>query len=72
MTTAEPLARAPSITFSQPGRTAVHRTATSLGGGRYRVSFLVGSGPSGTASFLIAGRDTGGGLNTTRGTVAVH
>jgi flagellar hook assembly protein FlgD len=72
LTTAEPLVGAPSITFSQPGRVAVHRTATSLGGGRYRVAFVIGSGPSGTASFLIAGRDTGGGLNTTGGTVAVH
>ena len=28
---------APSVTFKQPGRAAVRRTATALGGGRYRV-----------------------------------
>jgi flagellar hook assembly protein FlgD len=63
--TIEPLKATPTVTFVQPGRTAVRKTATSLGAGRYRVSFTVASGAAGAAAVTIAGRDTGGGMNTT-------
>lgn len=64
VTTTEPLRAAPVISFTQPGRSAVTRTATSLGSGRYRVSFTVATGAAGLATIRISGRDTAGGLNT--------
>ena len=63
--TTEPPSGAPTVTFSQPGRAAVRRTATALGGGRYRVAFVVARGSAGTATITISGRDTRGGTNTT-------
>jgi spore germination protein YaaH/flagellar hook assembly protein FlgD len=70
--TVEPLAGSPSVTFTQPGRTGVRKTATSLGSGRYRVSFVVASGASGAATITIRGRDTGGGVNTTTRRVTIR
>jgi hypothetical protein len=72
MTSTEPLAAAPTVTFKQPGRAAVKRTATALGGGRYRVAFVVGKGSAGTAVVTISGRDSRGGTNTTSRPVAVR
>jgi hypothetical protein len=63
---------APVVTFKQPGRAAVRRTATALGGGRYRVSFVVAKGSAGTATVTISGRDSRGGTNTTSRPVAVR
>ena len=62
-TSVEALKYAPSVTFSQPGRNPVRKTATSLGAGRYRVSFVMATGRAGRATIVIAGRDTAGGLN---------
>jgi spore germination protein YaaH/flagellar hook assembly protein FlgD len=59
--TAEPLAAAPRVTFAQSGRSAVAKTATSLGGGRYRVSFSVVAGATGPATITVSGRDAAGG-----------
>jgi flagellar hook assembly protein FlgD len=70
--TVEPLKAAPTVTFVQPGRTAVKKATTSLGAGRYRVSFTVASGAAGAATVTIAGRDTGGGLNTTTRRLTIH
>ncbi len=72
VTTTEPLRAAPSISFTQPGRTAVVRTAISLGGGRYRVTFAAASGRAGTASLRISGRDAAGGLNVTTRSVTIR
>jgi len=72
LTTTEPLRAAPIVTFTQPGRAAVKRTATSLGSGRYRVTFTVGSGTAGIATIRIAGRDTAGGLNVTTRSVTIR
>jgi flagellar hook assembly protein FlgD len=71
-TTVEPLRSAPSVTFAQPGRSGVRKTATSLGSGRYRVAFVVASGPAGTATVTIAGRDTGAGVNSAVTQVAIR
>jgi flagellar hook assembly protein FlgD len=71
-TSTEPLAGAPSVSFKQPGRAAVKRTATALGGGRYRVAFVVAKGSAGTAVVTITGRDSRGGTNTTSRPVAVR
>jgi hypothetical protein len=68
----EKLASLPTVTFTQPGRAAVKRTAAAVSGGRYRVSFVVAAGPAGTATLVIGGRDTAGGWNTTARTVAIH
>ena len=58
------------MTFKQPGRAAVTRTATALGGRRYRVTFVVAKGSAGTAILTITGRDTSGGLNCASARVA--
>jgi len=71
-TSTEPLRAAPTVGFTQPGRSVVNKTATSLGGGQYRVVFTVASGPAGTAWVVISGRDTSGGYNATSRTVAIH
>jgi len=60
------------VTFTQPGRTGVARTATSLGSGRYRVSFVVATGSAGTATIKVAGRDTAGGLNTSSRSLTIQ
>ena len=70
--TTEALRTSPTIAFTQPGKAAVRKTAVSLGGGRYRASFVVAAGAAGTASIAISGRDTAGGLNTSSRTVAVR
>jgi len=72
VTTTEALRAAPIVTFTQPGRAAVTRTAISLGSGRYRVSFTVATGPSGAATIRISGRDLAGGLNTTTRAVTIR
>jgi hypothetical protein len=71
LTTAEPLRSRPTVSFGQTGRAAVAKTATSLGGGRYRVSFVVAPG-AGPAVIRITGRDASGGTNTTSATVTVQ
>jgi hypothetical protein len=72
MTSTEPLRAAPIVSFTQPGRAAVKRTATSLSSGRYRVTFTVASGAAGIATIRIAGRDTAGGLNVTTRSVTIR
>ena len=71
-TTVEPMRSSPYVTFTQPGRAAIRTVAASLGSGRYRVTFVVGSGPAGSATIAIAGRDTSGGVNTTTRTVTIR
>lgn len=70
--TVEPLRYAPNVTFTQPSRAGVRKAATSLGSGRYRVTFVVASGSAGSATIGIAGRDTSGGVNTTTRTVTIR
>ena len=72
VTTTEALRAAPVVTFTQPGRTAVARTATALGAGRYRVTFTIATGSAGTATIRITGRDTAGGLNTSVRSVTIR
>ena len=60
----ETLKANPTVRFTQAGRSGVTKTATSLGGGRYRVSFTVVAGAPGKASITIAGRDLGGRTNS--------
>jgi hypothetical protein len=57
---AEPLLRAPSLTFRQNGLAAVTRTATLISGTSYRVSFAVVAGGAGPATVTISGRDGAG------------
>ena len=70
--TAEPLSASPSIRFSQTGKTAITKKTTSLGGGRYRVSFTVASGGVGPAALRVVGHDTSGGINAAYATVSVR
>ena len=72
LVTTEPLRASPGVTLSQPGRAAVTRTATSLGSGRYRVTFTIASGPAGTAAIRIAARDTANGLNVSTSSVTIR
>ena len=72
ITSTEPLKAAPSVAFSQPGRAAMTKIATSIGAGRYRVSFTVATGAAGIATIRITGRDTGGGVNTSTRTVTIR
>jgi flagellar hook assembly protein FlgD len=72
VTSTEALRSAPTITFTQPGRAAVARTAVSLGSGRYRATFTVASGAAGTATIRISGRDTAGGINTSSRSVTIR
>jgi hypothetical protein len=72
MRTAEPLSARPTVRFSQAGKAAVTKTATSLGGGRYRVAFTVLAGGTGTAVIRVTGHDTSGGINAAYATVSVH
>jgi spore germination protein YaaH/flagellar hook assembly protein FlgD len=55
--TAEALVAAPRVTFTQAGLAGVAKTATSLGGGRYSVTFRVAAGAAGRATIRITGRD---------------
>jgi spore germination protein YaaH/flagellar hook assembly protein FlgD len=71
VTTAEPLRSSPAVSFGQTGRAAVTKATASLGGGRYRVSFVIAPG-AGPAVIRITGRDTSGGTNTTSATVTVQ
>jgi spore germination protein YaaH/flagellar hook assembly protein FlgD len=70
--TAEPLSANPTIRFSQTGKTAVTKKTTSLGGGRYRVSFTVLAGGVGPAAIRVIGHDTSGGINASYATVTVR
>ncbi|HEY3163930.1 MAG TPA: glycosyl hydrolase family 18 protein [Candidatus Limnocylindrales bacterium] len=72
LTSTEPLRAAPTVVFTQPGRSAVTRTAASLGGGRYRVSFTIATGAAGTGTIRIEGRDISGGLNLSTRTVSIQ
>jgi spore germination protein YaaH/flagellar hook assembly protein FlgD len=70
--TAEPLSANPTIRFSQTGKTAITKKTTSLGGGRYRVSFTVLAGGAGPAAIRVVGHDTSGGINASYATVTVR
>jgi spore germination protein YaaH/flagellar hook assembly protein FlgD len=72
LTSTEALRAAPTITFVQPGRAAVTKTATALGSGRYRVAFAIASGRAGAATIQIAGRDSAGGLNRSSSVVTIR
>ena len=60
MRSAEPLLRAPSVTFRQNGLAAVTRIATLVSGTTYRVSFAVVAGGTGPATASILARDAAG------------
>jgi len=60
------------VIFSQPGRSAVTKTATLISMGRYRVSFAVAAGGAGQAKIVISARDSAAGLNRSVGYVAVE
>jgi hypothetical protein len=72
LTTTEALKASPTVSLTQPGLTAVTRTATALGSGVYRVSFTIAAGGSGTAAIRITGRDTAGGLNVSLGSITIQ
>jgi hypothetical protein len=72
VTTTEPLRSAPTISFTQPGRTRVARTAVALGSGRYRATFTVATGAPGIGTIRISGRDTAGGTNTSSRSVTIR
>ena len=59
----EPLAKAPVGSFAQHGHSLAVKTATALGGGRYRITFLVRSGGLGAATITVTGRDSLGHTN---------
>jgi spore germination protein YaaH len=69
---AEPLGAAPRVWFRQAGRTALAKTATSLGGGRYVVTFPVVAGATGPAKISISARDAAGGTNSQSLTITVQ
>jgi spore germination protein YaaH/flagellar hook assembly protein FlgD len=54
---AERLSPSPRLALAQAGRAVVTKSATSLGGGRYSVTFSLPAGVTGTATFSIAARD---------------
>ena len=64
--TAESLSSLPRVTFTQSGRAGVVKSATSLGGGRYRVVFGVVAGATGPATIVVSARDAAGRTNTSR------
>jgi spore germination protein YaaH/flagellar hook assembly protein FlgD len=70
--TAEGLRAAPTVSFTQHGKTAVTKTAAWIGGARYRVTFTVAAGGTGAAAIRIAGRDIGGGVNVTSTSVTIR
>ncbi len=63
--TTEPLASKPTVSFKQPGRTAVTVTATRRADGTYQASFTVRGGGPGPATLRISAKDRGGQLNRT-------
>ena len=65
----EPLTSRPTVTFTQPGRSAVKVAATRLADGGYRATITVGTGPAGAGSVIVAATDAEGGTNST--TVAI-
>jgi hypothetical protein len=69
---AEPLRAAPRVTFRQSGKAVVTKTATSLGGGRYRVTFAVAAGAPGPATIGISARDAAGRTNSQSLTITVE
>ena len=71
LTTTEPLRSNPNVRFTQPGLSMVQRTATSLGSGKYRVTFTIAPGPAGTATIRIAARDSSYGVNASTATVTI-
>lgn len=62
-TTVEPLKTRPVVTFSQPGRAPVVKTARLVSTGRYTVSFKVAAGAAGAATLRIAAKDSAGRSN---------
>ena len=67
----EPLATRPVVTFTQPGHSAVAKTATVLSTGLFRVSFTVAAGGTGSALVYIRARDSAGGTNRAGLTVTI-
>ena len=61
-TALEPLGSKPTVSFSQPGRSAVTVRATRRADGTYQASFTVRRG-RGAASLLISAKDSGGRTN---------
>jgi spore germination protein YaaH/flagellar hook assembly protein FlgD len=72
VTPVEPLRAAPRISLTQPGRTAVLKTATAVSSGRYRVTFTIAAGTPGTATIRSLGIDRLGGSNVSYATVTVE
>jgi spore germination protein YaaH/flagellar hook assembly protein FlgD len=68
----EPLSMRPVVTFSQPGHSAVAKTATLDANGAFRVSFVVAAGGTGTATLAIRARDSAGGTNRASLAVSVN
>jgi flagellar hook assembly protein FlgD len=68
----EPLARAPRISLTQPGRSAVTKTAVLLASGRYRATFTIAAGSPGTARIRVTGTDRRGGSNRSYASLAVR
>ncbi len=65
----EALTSRPTVTFKQPGRSAVRIAATRISDGSYKATFTVKTGPAGSASVKVAATDTEGGANST--TIAI-
>jgi spore germination protein YaaH/flagellar hook assembly protein FlgD len=65
----EPLSSRPTVTFKQPGRSAVKVAATRLADGSYKATFTVRTGPAGAGSVKVAATDAEGGANST--TIAI-
>ena len=72
LTTTEALRASPIVSLTQPGRSAVTRTATSLGSGKYRVTFTIAAGAAGSATIRVTGRDSANGLNWSTTTVTIR
>jgi hypothetical protein len=69
---AEPLRSAPGVTLSQPGLAPVKGVVTAAGTGKWRTTFAIGAGGAGEAVISVVGRDTGGGIERGRATLAVE
>lgn len=59
----EPLATRPVVSWTQPGKAAVTKTATRLADGTYTVTFTVVAGTAGVSSVKITAKDSGGRVN---------
>jgi hypothetical protein len=68
----ETLSSTPRVTFTQPGKAGVTKTATRLPDGRYRATFTVAAGIAGPGSIKVTARDSGGHTNTTTLPIAVR